>query len=344
MALLWMEGFEGVGATTNDANAELALKYTTANLNVVGGNVDSGRISGSSFHNLNFPPTPSITTPSFGNIGTIVVGWGWKRPTVYVAHKIVELLEGSNVAVNVRLKSTGEFEIYNGNTLLYTTSGADIGNSTWAYFELKVTTANSGTYELKINGSSVTGGPQSGDTQPGSNAYVNTVRFDWPNNYTTITTDFTNFDDIYILDSSGSENNTFLGDSRVVAMYPNAAGDSTQFTPSTGNNYAAVDENPSNGDTDYVEDSTSGNKDLYNYDSVPSLTRLFGVQINTTAKGSGFSLKQDVKSVGTTSADSGTALGAGYAYITRIVEDDPATGSPWNPTALNAAQFGVEVV
>lgn len=342
MSLLWIEGFEGIGSTNADAQAAMPQKYTC--INTTTWVADLGRVNGSSIKGKNFPSASSFETPSLGNVVTVIVGWAWQRPASDVAHKIIELRESTNIGVNVRLKSTGEFEVYNNNTLLATTSGADIGSGTWAYFQLKVKVDNSvGTYELKINGTIVASdGGSFANTEPNTNNYINTVRFSFTTNPSAVTT---HFDDIYICDATGSANNDYLGDSYIEGIYPSGAGDSTQFTPDSGSNYARVNENPPDNDTSYVEDSTSGHQDLYAYAAAsPTITNtIYGVQINSLAKGSGFSLKNDCKSGGSVSSGSGVSLGSGYGTVVRILETDPATSVAWTPTGLGSAQFGVEV-
>ena len=90
---------------------------------------------------------------------------------------------------------------------------------------------------------------------------------------------------MYVLDTTGTDNNTFLGSQIVEAVFPNSNAQSN-WSPSTGtNNAACVDENPSNDDTDYVYSTTVGNKDLY---GVTSCTRINanikGVQLNADAR------------------------------------------------------------
>jgi hypothetical protein len=75
------------------------------------------------------------------------------------------------------------------------------------------------------------------------------------------------FDDIAINDGNGSFQNTYPGDEKLIALYPNAAGDNTQWTrggTDSGANWSQVDETTPNDATDYVADKTSGNIDDYN--------------------------------------------------------------------------------
>ena len=70
-------------------------------------------------------------------------------------------------------------------------------------------------------------------------------------------------DDLYLVDLTGPYPfNDRLGNVKVEQLLPSAAGATTQWTPSTGANWAAVDEQPPSS-TDYVGSTTSGQRDLY---------------------------------------------------------------------------------
>ena len=113
-----------------------------------------------------------------------------------------------------------------------------------------------------------------------------------------------------------------------------------------GSNYADVNENPPDDDTTYVQDSTSGHKDLYAYGSVSGLSTIHGIQIATDARvtdAGSLSLKTLAKSAGVESDDAGQPVAAStYETYTRVMETDPS-GNAWTEATLNAAQFGVGV-
>ena len=67
-------------------------------------------------------------------------------------------------------------------------------------------------------------------------------------------------------------NNDFLGNVKVVPLFPSGDTATLQWTPSTaGTHYTLVNETKDNDDTSYVEDATSGQVDLWNYQAAPSL-------------------------------------------------------------------------
>lgn len=92
------------------------------------------------------------------------------------------------------------------------------------------------------------------------------------------------YDDIWICDgvdataTQGDKNNDFLGDLKVLALYPTAPGDQSAWTPSSAvANWTTVDENPPN-TSDYVSAAgASALQDLYNVTDIPATaTKVFG--------------------------------------------------------------------
>lgn len=240
--------------------------------------------------------------------------------------------------------SAGELQVYRGGTLLGTTSGANLTANTWYYIEMAVYChASAGTVQVNVNGAaklSLSGQ----NTKAGTDAYYDRVWYGPSTNYSS----YANiFDDLYILDGSGTINNSILGTRRIIGLLP--TGDSSvAWMPSAGTtHYNLVDENPVDGATTFVQSSTSGQTDLYTYQGLPPVTSITGVQINTSCRlqGAGqVSLLTPVLSSGT--QNDGTSqpiLSQSFADQRRIVETDPATGSPWTLSGLTAATIGIKV-
>lgn len=339
MALLWIEGFEGFGTSTGVAPVGLDRKYNLkGNVNIM--DVEAGRTGGLCIELLSgstvFFQTFALTTNN-----TLIVGFGVKFPA-FTGAKLLALYDGVTEGINLRLKADGEFEVYRITTLLGTTTGASIGEGNWGHIELKVVTHDTtGSVQLKVNG--VTKLNLTGiDTQPSTNAYHNMVRFMGSSQNP-------NVDDIYVLDSTGTVNNDFLGNMKVLGILPTAEGDTINFTPTSGtNNALMVDENPTDDDTSYVEASGVGSKDLYQYADVSGVGDLIaGVQINTDVRetdATTFNLITVVKSGVTESDNAASPIGSlNYVTKTRIVETDPDTVAAWTAAGVNAAQFGVKI-
>jgi hypothetical protein len=158
------------------------------------------------------------------------------------------------------------------------------------------------------------------------------------------------FDDVYFCYTSGSRNNDFLGDVRVVTLRPNADMTQADFTPSVGSvHYSLVAEAPDNdGDATYVESGTVGHKDLYGYqDLTGTPAAILAVQLATVARkddAGGRSLRAVLKSGATTANGTTRVLGTSYALYDDRFEVDPATGTAWTKAGVDALEAGVEVV
>lgn len=232
--------------------------------------------------------------------------------------------------------------IFNGTkTALFTCT---VSANTWHYYELKATIDDTTGYvELRIDGS-VTGS-FTGDTRnAGTSTQIDAINMAGSQNNTGITV---YWDDLYVLDTTGSAPyNTYLGDVRVRTIVPTAAGNSTQFTPSTGANYTTVDELPFS-TTDYVESSTSGQRDTYTLGDITGATTVYSVQANTIAKktdASSFSLKSTMRTGSTDYYGSDTPLIATDQTIVDLRTQNPNTATSWTVSDVNGLETGFEVV
>ena len=334
MALLGIEGFETFGTTVGIAPVGHDRKYTTAS--PAGHRVRAGRTGGfsvelsSTAHSIQIPVTG---TPQEG-----VIGFGFRVPILGNWLLIIFRSSGSNNTA-WSLKSDGSMTIGRGGTVLGTTSTGLISVDTWYYVEIRTKIDNTtGSYEMRLNGTTVLSATGV-DTQDSASANFDII---FLRGGGTIW-----YDDFYVIDILGGKNNDFLGVSSVLAMFPNAAGDSTDFTPDSGSNYARVNENPTDDDTSYVQSSTTGNKDLHNQDNISPSGIIRGIQVNTEVRDTlagGSSLKTLVKSGTTTdTGPADTIAGTSYEYFTRVVEDDPDISGDWVVSALDAVQVGYEV-
>jgi hypothetical protein len=335
MAVLWIEGFDSFGAS--GAPAGLTTKYPSNNI-VSNFQVSTGRISAyAMLLRGGGGQNGFITTPNLGSIATICTGFAFKPQSLLNTY-IVELREADNSTsgVNIRMQTDGKVGLYRNNTLLGITAATVLSAATWHHIELKVTVANSGTYELRVNGVNVLSG--SDDTREGSNDYCNRVRLVGPDE---LAVNCPIYDDWFIAED-------FLGDRKIITIFPDADGDSSDFTPSTGgDNYLMVDDNPQDDDSTYVESSTPGDSDLYTHGNVAGASSILAIQPNIVAAKTDvtdFDMNLTVKSGSTT--DDGTAVtvnSTDYVNFTRVLETDPDTGVAWTQSGLNSAQIGPKV-
>jgi len=139
-----------------------------------------------------------------------------------------------------------------------------------------------------------------------------------------------------------------LGDCRVIEMLPDAAGDSTQFTPDSGSNFARVNNaGTHDGDTSYVQSDTAGHEDLYSTaNPSSSATTIYAAKVVTVARKTAAgdrALELSLKSGSTTDRVSIGNLGDSYAEYESTYLLNPDTSSAWTISALNGVQIGQRV-
>lgn len=220
-------------------------------------------------------------------------------------------------------------------TVLASSAANAIVESGFQFIEFKVTIANSGgTAEARVNGVVVVTLP-SGDTQNTANAFANQFLLRGPGSGF-------RFDDLYV--ASGT---SYYGDVRVQAIYPDSAGNYTQFTPSAGSNYQCVDEAVANDDTDYVSSATAAQKDSYGFGAVGITGSVKGIQsliLHRKDDAGSRTIRRLVRVSGTDYNGSNISVGDSYQYAREIIETNPNTSADWTIADIDGAEFGVELV
>ena len=338
MAIIFTEGFDAYGTSPSAANLDTYISRKWPTFSDAGGAfaLIAGRFSGRGFN----PNQNRWTqTPNFGNLTDLLVGFAFipLSQTTDTNHFLVQLYEGSNVGMNVRLNNSGELEVRKAGTLIATTTGAGISLSNWYTLEFFVHThASTGTWELRLNGVMVLSATGA-DTVASSNAYYNFARIGAQG----ATSAHSAYDDFYCADD-----NTFLGSFKITTIFPNGDAGPNDGTPSTGSdNYAVVDEAEPNGDTDYITDA-AGDVEMFDYESIVAST-VYAVAVNTVCRQDDATPRSIILKArsGSTTDDGATQSIGSITFQHRydIWEENPDTSAPWTASEINAAQFGFEV-
>ena len=336
-----IEGFEGGGADTAAIKTYLSRRYS--HYYTGGGAVmtrESGRFGGNA--------VGLVTGPYFGILiddqQEIVIGMAVKFFAFLDGAPFLNINDNTQAEhLGLQIRLGGEIRLTRGaSTEIETSVGLGLVTGAWYYLELKVKIDNAaGEYELRINGSTVFSDTGI-DTQDTGIASVGSVTF-----YST--TIKTYYDDIYVLDTTGSINNDFLGGVKVILLSPDGDTGDADFTPSSGgDNYADVDEGVTvDDDTTYVSTLTDAQKDIYDYESIVGNPIIYGVQVGTEFRiddANNFDLISIVKSGGTEYTNSAQTASANYTSTMYLVEVDPNTSALWTSANLNVAKFGFESV
>jgi len=282
-----------------------------------------------------------------GNYSRLIVGVAFYFNAVpNTSHQFLRLLDSGTVQMQLFIRSDGRIDMRTGGGSSVGISSDILSAGNYYYVELDVTFHNTtGSAELRINGVS-TGTPYSGSTRSSGNNYANQLDLMGGSgaNATPV-----RFDDLYVCDDSGSVNNSFLGDVRVQALLPNGNGNSSQLLGSDGNstnNYLLVDEAAPNGDTDYVQGSTVGEKDTYAFaDLEPGSGTVYGLQLLQWARktdAGARSIASVARHSGNEEDSADATLTTTYTYHADIRETKPGGGA-WSVSDVNGAEFGTKV-
>lgn len=336
MTLRLIDGFESY----NNNISLLPNRYT---VNTIATSAfEAGRIIGSclAFNGV------SMTTPTFGNQQTWVIGFAFQNVnmTQTTATQILELRDGTNVQVDLRFNpATQLLQVNRGATVLGTGSKL-IKPGVWYYIELKVKVDSStGTVDLKVNTiADITLSSQ--NTQQSGSAQANNVSWRGTNQQGRY-----RIDDVYILDGAGSTNNNFLGDMKVESLRPSAEGSNSGWdvVPTGTANFEAVQ---TFGDSRYIETNTVNDKDTYVFNNLLKIdSSIAGVQVCVWARNTD-SVQHTIKSVtrrSNTDYDASaaqTVTDTGFNPLYFIMEQDPSTTATWTVSGVNEAEYGVKLM
>lgn len=255
--------------------------------------------------------------------------------------------------ISAAFKEYGQIELwrgredYPGAVLLATSNPGSYLNDVWLYFEIGglLATDTTGWVTVRVNTVPVISLVTS-ITNPGGANLNSVVLGYFYEDQTGVGNVRAWWDDLYICDEQGMENNTFLGNIRVQGLKPNAAGASTTWTPFGAMTNWEAASNEDIDDTKYVYSLTPGDYDLYEIEPLVNTPAVFGVQVT------GFYRQDDatqrsVKNVIFSGAtqDEGVEFftNSDYAASTDMWENDPDTGNLWLYPDVNNVQIGPKV-
>lgn len=342
MALLWQEGFDQFGLDESvmlqGPFAEVSGQFALSNVNPRTGTTCI-RISSSGV---------SVLRRTLGVARqTIGAGLASRPETLPVNNDDLWLVSFRNNAnsgiLTLEVSTTGQIRAKLGSvtgTVLGSSAQNVIQAGTYQHIEARVfSDASAGTCEVRVNGVTVlnlSGLSLSGDAIAQlsyGRTFGLTIEARW--------------DDLFAWDTTGTENNTFLGDRRVLTRLCNADGAIQQWTRSTGTStFPLLDETPPDGDTTYVETVQVGDQFGLFFQDLPSdVVAVAAVSVVSYVR------KLDAGPASyRTAVQSGTAEDQGvdhavnvtYSYFEDIFELDPATASAWTPSSVDAIEVITE--
>lgn len=290
--------------------------------------------------------TASYSPPAATDV--IVVGWARRINTSGNAQVLIDLFDAAsaNLQARVNMRADRVIDIARGSSVVVASSAGPVGaGGDWLWVEVKARLNDvTGFIEVKVNGTVVAS--YVGDTVNTTSAGLNNgvTRIDFPG-----ASGNGNTDDVIVLDTAGAAPfNNYLGECGVETLVPNGNGVASQLVGSDGNsvdNYLLVDELPAV-DTDRVESSTTGNRDLYTFtDPAAGIGEVLAVTpcVAVSKVLPGPATIKLVERLGGTERISAAKAVTNLGWRTTAPAITDPNGAAWTPANVTAAQFGVEV-
>ncbi|HSX06742.1 MAG TPA: hypothetical protein VLG92_03415 [Candidatus Saccharimonadia bacterium] len=336
MALRFIDGFGGGDSTV--------LKWDVTSAGYFINNGGSPRVAGGYYGLV----SSSVLYKTIPAANLAIIGTGMNAGSGTVTYTSFYGDSGATQHITVlRNASTGLIEVRRGSTAgtLLATGSTTTGTNAWFYIEVSVTiSATVGEVHVRLNGQSTDEVAFTGNTKNGgTNTTVDKVSI----GNSGINGGY--FADFYVLDNTGSANNTFLGDVTVRTLSPSGNGTYSQLTNSAGNstnNYSYVNEHGYSG-ANYTGSVTTGLRDTYAIADLPSgVSSIYGLQVTgymAKSDASAASAKLVLRSGGSLYYDTPRALTTSYQSYYALYESDPATSIPWSISGVNGLETGMEV-
>ena len=335
-----MEGFERyTDASDLELDSNVALEESSA-FSFVTGKDSLGRavrMNGTA---------PRMAFPIVGGTAsTFYLGFAFRvaaYPSSYTNILYAYEPDYTDLCFTLRLNANGTMEYLRTGAISLGTTGA-IAENAWNYLVLKVFIDNTtGTLEFWRNGTKDL--DLTGQDTRDTGTSIGAFRFHAPNGGTW------DYDDIYIGDNSGSDMTDQVGEVHIEMVLPNADGNRNNFTRVGGgtNNYEAVDDGTtSDGDTTYLYSSTATNGELFGHAALTgNVDTIYAVNVAARVRkedAGNRSINLIARSSATESDSGQKGMNTYYTWQSAFFENDPNGGGAWTESAVNAAEFGLEI-
>lgn len=343
MALKFVEGFE----TSGDLGA---FRRKWAAFTALGG-LPTGRLHGKAGSMPN--SLSEWRTRPLGLQNAWVVGFAlrYNNATVVDRTTIFPLVVKRGTAEQIRFqfrKGTGNtfrLDVFRGGNLLGSTS--DFVALSWHYFEFKFT-IDPVTGSLEIRHNTQVDLTVAGPVNTAESGLAGADVFE----ITQTNGGNLEYDDMYILDSTGAINNTYLGDSVIEGRVPTSDASPLQWAVDSGAHFEAIDSLLASSLT-FIFSSTVGHQDMFAFSALSFITgQIHGVMVTSDGRLDTTGIrefKHIIRSNTTlyTSPAGGSThsvASTSFQSFFDVFELDPDTSLKWTISNLNAAEFGLQVV
>lgn len=269
-----------------------------------------------------------------------VAMWHTNYSIYQTGHKFLQWMSGATVLGCLVTENSYILGAYTGDKAVQVaTASWGLGTGSWSVLEGRLKIDNSsGVITIRCNGSQVL--TFTGDTQPGAVSAITGLIIG--NVQVLMSDNYMYLDDIIVCDTNGSYMNSWINGARISRLAPDGAGNYSAWTPSTGSNYACVDEIPPS-DTDYVTAASgSGNKDSYGIAAAGAdVSVIKAVAARYWGQG-GQSIKRLIRISGSDYLGSAFNLPSALGKVDDIMYVSPATSNPFTAAEIGGAEIGME--
>lgn len=356
-----MEGFEWLGSSVTQANAEKYLKLFWHNVSLDGTTplaTSRGSLIGAYMDTTggfpHFLTTRKLQDPTSGS-DTCILGYYVKTGSTFFGGDMITFVSGGTDLVMIEVDGSGGLTLLRGGTgATLATSPYSLSTNTEYYLEFKVVfNSTTGSIQMKVADITAAGDDDAETATEWTSTGLNTIASDvaagedtwdslqirhvWNAGHAI-------YDDIYICNGAGSDD--FRGNLYVETIEPTGAGNSTQLTPSAGSNWENVDDstNPDD-DTTYNTADADGETDLYTCSNPTESADPEAVQVQALVRCTDAdrrTIRLPIRNSSTTSEGSDSViLSDEYRGRSRITETD-ATGAAWTNANVNGLEIGIK--
>lgn len=353
MAIRYMDGFDQYHSTNaNSIAVALTRNYTVVNDSYI--NTATGRYTGMGI-NMSWNKNKTYidkTGLSSSGVTRFIVGFNIKATSlVGVGYGVFHICPSNATSLYYGLARKGLTFCRNGQVYYNVgdgygwDAGVQLTANTWSHWEL-VLPISPGTGNPTIiykDGIQVFSSTQALD----GFSWNGTLRIG-SSTFAAYPPDSFVFDDLYVLDDTGSTNNSRLSTSTYVPRIETLIPTSTVANDFTLNGVAsahlAADNIPVN-TGEYISSTTVGHKSRFGVGDLTNINNIKGVQFtalcsNSTAASNNWKFLMNNTEIGTTKTVT-DILQNSTSYTQEVFELNPISGIGWNASDINSAEIGI---
>lgn len=348
MANLFLESFDNIDISVMPMKSYTSID-SFLNMSIGAGRTNNGII-------IDAPGYPQRSLNKILPIGcnSVIFGCAFKTGSAFPIDQIIwSFADASFDHVLVWMDSAGRLKFTNRDGAVLGFSIPNIyARNSYYYFEFKIVFSISsvGSINYRVNGVSQ---PAITSVQTAYNGFntCNVIRL-WGRGAGIGSDAFPYFyDDMYANDTTGSDNNDYMGDVRIFVDRPAAtvAGASQWALSGPSPKAVAVGDTTQDGDATYISSNTAGQVDLYTLAAPPSgLGTVKAVQTNLVARKDDGIIRQIAPVLGdgvhSNAVGASISIGNNYVDYLQSFDRNPLTGAVWSVGDLSTLQVGVKEI